>query len=36
MPFTPDLSTLDLLLNCPDSAADLIARAGNWEALQSE
>jgi len=36
LPFTPDLSTLDLLLNCPDSAADLIARAGNWEALQSE
>jgi len=36
IPFTPDLSTLDLLLNCPDSAADLIARAGSWEALQSE
>ena len=30
--FTPDLSTLDLLLNEPDKAAELIAGAGSWEA----
>ena len=30
--FTPDLSTLDLLLNDPDKAAELIAGAGSWEA----
>ena len=30
--FTPDLSTLDLLLNEPDKAAELIADAGSWEA----
>lgn len=29
--FAPDLSTLDLLLNCPDEAPGLIARAGGWE-----
>jgi hypothetical protein len=29
--FTPDLSTLDLLLNEPDKAAELIASAGSWE-----
>jgi hypothetical protein len=28
--FVPDLSTLDLLLNCPDEAADLIIAAGAW------
>lgn len=28
--FVPDLSTLDLLLNCPDNAADLIDAAGSW------
>jgi WbqC-like protein len=29
--FIPDLSTLDLLLNEPNNAAELIARAGSWE-----
>lgn len=33
--FTRDLSTLDLLLNNPDKAAELIANAGSWEALES-
>ena len=33
--FTPDLSTLDLLLNEPERAAELIADAGTWEALES-
>ena len=28
--FTSDLSTLDLLLNCPDKAATMIANAGSW------
>ena len=28
--FVNDLSTLDLLLNCPDSAAQLIKEAGSW------
>ena len=31
--FVPDLSTLDLLLNCPDAAAGMIAQAGGWETL---
>ena len=31
--FAADLSTLDLLLNEPDKAAELIAAAGSWEAL---
>lgn len=31
--FVPDLSTLDLLLNCPDEAAEMIASAGSWKAL---
>ena len=31
--FIPDLSTLDLLLNEPDNAANLISAAGSWEAL---
>lgn len=34
--FMPDLSTLDLLLNCPDTAAELIAAAGSWEPLESQ
>lgn len=33
--FAPDLSTLDLLLNAPDKAAELISNAGSWEALGS-
>jgi hypothetical protein len=33
--FLPDLSTLDLLLHCPDSAAGMIQRAGSWEPLES-
>ena len=33
--FVPDLSTLDLLLNNPDKAAELISDAGSWEALES-
>ena len=28
--FVPDLSTLDLLLNCPDEALNLIEAAGSW------
>ena len=28
--FVPDLSTLDLLLNCPDEALNLIESAGSW------
>jgi WbqC-like protein family len=28
--FVPDLSTLDLLLNCPDEALNLINAAGSW------
>lgn len=31
--FVPDLSALDLLLNCPDQAADLINAAGTWVRL---
>ena len=31
--FVPDLSTLDLLLNCPDQAADMIEVAGSWEQI---
>jgi hypothetical protein len=34
--FIPDLSTLDLLLNHPDTAAEMIASAGSWEALRTE
>jgi len=33
--FVPDLSTLDLLLNYPDKAAELIAGAGSWEARRT-
>ena len=32
--FVPDLSTLDLLLNCPDKAAQLISEAGDWRPLR--
>jgi len=31
--FVPDLSTLDLLLNCPDEASGMIANAGSWKLL---
>ena len=31
--FIPDLSTLDLLLNCPTSAHEMIMNAGNWKAF---
>ena len=34
--FAQNLSTLDLLLNCPDTAAALITAAGNWEPLTSQ
>ena len=34
--FVPDLSTLDLLLNHPDEAAEMIAAAGSWEVLQNK
>lgn len=33
--FVSDLSTLDLLLNCPDQALDLITKAGSWALLQN-
>ena len=33
--FVHGLSTLDLLLNEPDRAAELISAAGSWEALES-
>ena len=32
--FIPGLSTLDLLLNCPDEAADTIMFTGSWEPLE--
>lgn len=31
--FVPDLSTLDLLLNCPDTAGQLIQSTGRWKLL---
>jgi hypothetical protein len=31
--FVSDLSTLDVLLNCPDNAAKLIREAGSWEPI---
>lgn len=34
--FTSDLSTLDLLLNCPDHAAAIIANAGSWKPAPQE
>ena len=33
--FVANLSTLDLLLNCPDSAAEMITAAGSWRPLQN-
>lgn len=33
--FVPDLSTLDLLLNCPDSTAAKITAAGSWQAQKN-
>lgn len=33
--FIPDLSALDLLLSCPESAAQLIDAAGSWRPLQT-
>jgi hypothetical protein len=33
--FVPNLSTLDLLMNCPDSTAKMIAAAGSWRPLQN-
>jgi WbqC-like protein len=32
--FVPDLSALDLLLNVPDQAAELITAAGSWKPLK--
>ncbi|HEX4899977.1 MAG TPA: WbqC family protein [Pyrinomonadaceae bacterium] len=32
--FVPDLSTLDLLLNCPDQAGEIIKAAGSWRRLE--
>lgn len=32
--FIPGLSTLDLLLNCPDEAPDMIMFTGSWEPLE--
>jgi len=34
--FVNDLSTLDLLLNCPDSAALLISEAGSWSPIATQ
>src|SRR5205807_2222566 len=34
--FLPDLSTLDLLLNYPDTARQLIESAGGWRPLHRE
>ena len=33
--FVHDLSALDLLLNCPDTARDMIEAAGSWRPLDS-
>ena len=33
--FVPDLSTIDLLLNCPDDTDNLIRTAGRWVPLQN-
>jgi len=33
--FVQDLSTLDLLLNCPDTARDQIFNAGSWKMLDA-
>jgi hypothetical protein len=32
MGFIPDLSTIDVLLNCPDTAREMIRSSGGWEA----
>lgn len=34
--FVDNLSTLDLLMNCPDSAAEMIAAAGSWKPLPTD
>jgi len=34
--FVADLSTIDLLLSCPDLAATLIAEAGSWQPLATK
>jgi WbqC-like protein len=34
--FVADLSTIDLLLTCPDSAATLITEAGGWQQLATK
>lgn len=34
--FINDLSTLDLLLNCPDQAAQLINQAGSWSPIATQ
>ena len=34
--FTQDLSTLDLLLNCPETAGDMIRSAGSWQVYSCE
>ena len=31
--FIPDLSTLDILLNCPDTAAEMIQSTGGWQLM---
>lgn len=33
--FVQDLSTLDLLLNCPDDACELIGTAGSWKSMSA-
>jgi hypothetical protein len=34
--FVSDLSTLDLLLNCPENAGQLIADAGDWRPIETQ
>jgi hypothetical protein len=34
--FIPNLSTLDLILNCPDEAAALLKTSGGWKALPTQ
>ena len=34
--FVADLSTIDLLLSCPDSAVTLITEAGGWQQLATK
>ena len=33
--FIPDLATIDLILNCPNEAANLIETAGSWSKLEN-